>query len=153
MSGLRYEGAYLGYGDANRPESQSTPQEGSGLTNILEQYAPVVAAYISPQDAREQAEVIKAKIANLKRMRETFPFARVLYDNQIAKLKARLKVVQQQAVETQEGVEATRMWRTVGQGAVGIGMLAGLAFVALVAVTTIKIAKSNPQRRRRARRG
>ena len=113
-----------GLGDAANP----TPFEQT-LPAILK----TAQSVLSSDDAYENEAVIRAKIENLKRMREKIPVLAVFYTNEINKLQAKLSVASRQTALQREGEQATRDWRTVGYAAgIGVTLVAVAAAVRLL---------------------
>lgn len=109
--------------DANQ---QALQQATAALPAVLDAFAPT--------DAVQAVGVYTAKIANMKRMKRQFPFLATFYDNEIAKLRAKLKAAKRKVVLQKEGEGATRDWRGLGQSAIiaGVALLLGLTTLAVV---------------------
>lgn len=88
-----------------------------------------VAKEILDTSATEDVEVLKAKIRNHRRMRDMMPPgpARVIYQNEIDKLKAKLRAAEQAKRVELESQQATREWRVLGYTLTGTGVFVGIA--------------------------
>jgi hypothetical protein len=100
----------------------------------------------SSDDPREEAAVLEQKIANYTKMRSIPPYSivpgRVWYDNEIAKMKARLAVIRRDILpEQQRSRAALEQYRALGTTVLGIGAVLGLALVGLVAAKTARTVK------------
>lgn len=142
------------YGAAATSTSSSANPD---YVEYAKQLAPLVAPFVNAsKDVRETAEVVAAKISNYEKMKNVSPYnvipGTLWYENEITKLKARLTSLKTQASEAQASATATATWRNLGQTAVGVGILTGIALLGLVVVTTLKVARKNPSRRTRRRR-
>ena len=92
-----------------------------------------------------QVKLYEQKIANYEKMKRTPPYSIVpgtlWYDNEIAKMRAKLAAARQNLALTREGEDATRQWRSLGQTALGVGIVAGIAIVTLLTVSTARVAR------------
>lgn len=104
-----------------------------------------VAALTDGLDPRTQVNVLEAKIRNYEQMKRTPPYNVVpgvlWYDNEIAKMKAKLVAARQKLALTREGEQATREWRGLGQTALGVGVVAGVALIMLTLAGTARVAR------------
>jgi hypothetical protein len=115
----------------------------------FQSYLPAVAqaasAYTESNDPRVQVKVYEQKIKNYQKMKTTPPYNLVpgvlWYDNEIAKLKAKLAAAKEKLTLSQEGEKSARQWRSLGQTAVGVSIVAGIAIVTLLAVTAARVAR------------
>lgn len=82
-----------------------------------------VTSIIGPKDAYEDAGVIEAKIKNYKAMKARLPALAWWYDNEIAKLQAKLTAAKRRAALQAEGEQATREWRSLGYALAAGGVL------------------------------
>lgn len=119
--------------------TSSSPQS---FTDIFQQFAPTAVQAIMGKDAREESALIQAQIANYKRMMVTPPYSvipgRLFYENEIAKMQARLAVLKVKAGEESAAAQATSDWRNLGQTGLAIGAVVGIAVVGLLLVQTFK---------------
>jgi hypothetical protein len=108
------------------PTDQTLQQVTAALPAVLDAFAPT--------DAVQAVGVYTAKIANMRRMKRTFPLLATFYDNEIAKLRAKLKAAKRKVALQKEGEGATRQWRGLGQSAIiaGVALLLGLTTLAVV---------------------
>jgi hypothetical protein len=110
----------------------TTPGEG-GEGGTLEQVASLVGAYTA---GAATPEVLRQKILNYQRMINTpgphlIVPGRLWYENEIAKLRARL-----QAAEI--GQQQTSVWRSLGQTGAAVGILTGITIAAYFGVSAIR---------------
>lgn len=142
----------LAWGDAplNTPSSANAaaPSPGDVLSQF-QTYLPTLTQaagqIIESTDPRVQVKLYEQKIANYEKMKRTPPYSIVpgtlWYDNEIAKMRAKLAAARQNLALTREGEDATRQWRSLGQTALGVGIVAGIAIVTLITVSTARIAQ------------
>lgn len=122
---------------AGRPAFGSTASVREAAANVdvvatASEFAPVAAKFLS-RTADEDAEVVRAKIANWRGVKARNPLLATLADAQIRKLKAKLKAVERAKKIEQEGIGATRQWRALGQGlTITMILVGGAAAVALL---------------------
>ena len=151
MFGPPYYGV-LPYG-AEAASQAAAPTTDSSFTSLFQQFAPTALQALVGKDAREESALVQAQIANYKRMRVTPPYSIVpgtlFYDNEIAKLKARLEVLKTKAGEETTAAQATADWRSLGQTGLAVGVVAGVAVVGLLLAVTVKTLRKNPRRGRR----
>jgi hypothetical protein len=126
-----------GYGASS---STSTSSSDSSL-KLAQELAPIIAPFVTEEDARTTASVLRAKIKNYEQMKKKLPFLAWWYDNEIRKMKAELKAVKEQAREERESAQATRTWRNIGYAAALVGIVAGLSFVAFTTAATVRLAR------------
>lgn len=98
--------------------------------------ARILGAYTS---GAMSPEVMRQKIANYQRMLQTPGLHHVVpgdvwYQNEIAKMQARL-------TSLQTGQEQTAVWRSLGQTATGVGILAGISLALYLGVRAYQEAK------------
>jgi hypothetical protein len=105
------------------------------------QAAAAYATYSQNADPRIAAAVLEAKIANYKQMRAKAPFLRFFYDNEIAKQEAKLAALKTKLSIQEEGESATRQWRGLGQAGVAVGIVGGVALVAILAAVATRAAR------------
>ena len=130
-----------GAGSPTLPATTSVAESGG-----VDQYAPYVGLarqFFAQSDPREEAAVLEQKIANYTKMRTIAPYSiipgRVWYDNEIAKMKARLRVLKQSVLpEQQRTTAALEQYRALGTTVLGIGAVLGLALVGLVVAKTAR---------------
>lgn len=110
--------------------------------DIARQTASVVSPLVAGKDARETAEVLRARIQNYLSVKDKLPYSLVpgkqWYENQIRILTARLNAVDQQAAESAEAAAATRDWRQLGQTGINVGIAVGGALTLLLIAMTVK---------------
>jgi hypothetical protein len=138
------------WGDAAGAGSPTIPStasavEGSAVAEYST-YVPLLKQLFSSDDPREEAAVLEQKIANYTKMRSIPPYSivpgRVWYDNEIAKMKARLSVIRRDILpEQQRSRAALEQYRALGTTVLGIGAVLGLALVGLVAAKTARTVK------------
>jgi len=129
-------------GGAGSPTLPMTPS----VADSVAEYAPYVSLakqFLTQNDPREEVAVLEQKIANYSRMRNIAPYSlipgRVWYDNEIAKMKARLAVIKGQILpERQRTQAALEQYQALGTTVLGIGAVLGLALVGLVAAKTAR---------------
>lgn len=105
-----------------------------------EYVAKLYATYTQSADPRVALAQVEAQIANVKPMAAKAGLLQGYYKNELRKLQAKAKALRENLALTQEGESATRDWRALGQTGAGIGIVAGVALVALLVATTIKVA-------------
>lgn len=123
--------AYRSFAAPSTPSTDETTDDSS-----LSQVAQLLGAYTA---GAMTPEVLRQKIANYERMIRTPGLhqvvpGRVWYENEIAKMRARLS-----SLET--GQQQTAVWRSLGQTATGVGIVAGIALAAYLGVRAIQEAK------------
>lgn len=122
-----------------------TPPAAAGFPTTLQAYLPGVAqaaaAYEAASDPRAQVELLKARIRNMQGMKEKMPIAAIFYDNEIAKLRAKLRAAQANVNTAVEKDQATRDWRKLGYTFSGIGILIGAAVLGLVLISGARLAR------------
>lgn len=133
------------------PENFATSAENRGpepFANQFQAFLPTAVQAVSALtegDARTQVNLLEAKIRNYENMKRTPPYNVIpgvlWYDNEIAKMRARLTAARQKLALTREGESATRDWRTLGQTALGVGIVAGVALVMLTLAGTARVAR------------
>lgn len=96
---------------------------------LAQQALPIVQQLLLPTDAIERAGVIEARIANYRKMKKKFPLAALFYDNEIAKLQARLGASKRQTDLQFEQERSRRIFRYLGWAAGGVGVLVGIALI------------------------
>lgn len=114
----------FGATDAEKGNKSAPVQD--ALPAILKTAQGVLAS----DDAYESVELIQAKIANLKKMKLRVPALAWFYDNEIAKLKARLTAAQRNVGLQMEGESATREWRFIGYAVGAAAVLVGISAAA-----------------------
>ena len=97
---------------------------------LAQQYLPAVTGLLLPNDPFERRNVLKAKIENYEGMKRRFPLAAVFYDNELRKLRAKLKSTERQIAKAEKGEESTQVYRTIGwvAGIAAVGVLLTLAY-------------------------
>ena len=138
-SHLTYDG--LGADAAPAPAAAALPG-GFDLQKYLPSAAQAYATYEAAADPRAQVELLKAKIANMRTMKAKVPFAAVFYDNEIAKLQAKLRAAQSQVGVAKEKEQATRDWRQLGFTVSGVGILIGAALLGVLVIGGARLARS-----------
>lgn len=114
---------------------------GFSAADLLPEAAKAYAQYEAAAEPKTQVELLKAKISNMKAMRERMPIAAIFYNNEIAKLQARLRAAQSKLGVAKEGEQAKRDWRSLGFTAAGVGILIGVSLLGLVIAKTIKASR------------
>lgn len=107
------------------PAASSSPD----LLALAQQYAPIAQSLVLPTDAVERAGVIEARIANYRRMRVKLPLLATFYNNEIRKLEAQLAASKRATSLQIEQEGSRRIFRYLGWGAAGVGILVGAALV------------------------
>ena len=124
-------------------ESGGPPPATTPLAQF-QSYLPTVAqaasAYVESSDPRIQVRVYEQKIRNYEQMKRTPPYNVVpgvlWYDNEIAKMRAKLAAARENLALAHEGEQATRQWRSLGQASIGVSIVAGVAVVTLLVAMT-----------------
>jgi hypothetical protein len=78
------------------------------------QYLSLAKEFILPSDPVERKAVLTARIANYRRMKKKFPLAALFYDNEIAKMQARLSATDRQIEKSQKGETSVQTYRYLG---------------------------------------
>lgn len=125
--------------------SPTVPASTSAADTVAE-YAPYLSLarqVLTQDDPREEAAVLEQKIANYSKMRNIPPYSivpgRLWYDNEIAKMKARLAVLKRDILPEQQRTQsALSQYRALGTTVLGIGAVLGLALVGLVVAKTAR---------------
>jgi uncharacterized membrane protein len=112
------------YGDTSPPSGQGLDQQTS---NLLQQALPILSSGIPSFDPIQRSGVYAAQIKNYQIMKTKMPLLATFYDNEIRKLKAKKAAADKEISLKDEGNEATRQWRALGQAGVVVGILAGVA--------------------------
>lgn len=150
------QGFTIPFGAGDTTETPSAAAASTDYYDLFNKLAPGISEFVVPKDAREEAAVLQAKIKNYEKMKTTPPFSAIpgtwWYENEIRKMRARLRVLRVKASETQEAADAGRTWRNMGQAALGVGIATGVMLILMMGVKTVKIARENPRRRRYVRR-
>ena len=125
--------AYRAMATPSPSPSPSGSEDDSGLSQVAQLLGAYTAGAMTP-------EVMRQKIANYQRMLATPGLHHVVpgdvwYQNEIAKMQARLTALQ-------TGQEQTATWRSLGQTAAGVGIVAGIALAAYLGVRAVQEAKS-----------
>jgi len=125
--------AYRAMATPSSSPSPSGSEDDSGLLQVAQLLGAYTAGAMTP-------EVMRQKIANYQRMLATPGLHHVVpgdvwYQNEIAKMQARLTALQ-------TGQEQTATWRSLGQTAAGVGIVAGIALAAYLGVRAVQEAKS-----------
>jgi hypothetical protein len=92
---------------------------GGDATDYL-QYVSLARELVLPSDPEERRGVIEAKIKNYKGMKRKFPLLATFYDNEIRKLRAKLKATQGQIAKKKRGEQSTQTFRYLGWAAGGL---------------------------------
>lgn len=134
------------YGDATTSSSTSGTEEGSDWTEYMP-YAKAIQELFFSSDPRVEAAETRAKLKNLETQYKatSSSFLKGLYLNQIVKLKAKLKVLEQQAVEEKQSVQIVQTGKVAGV------VLASVGIGATLAVTYYFIQKAKTEKALRLR--
>jgi hypothetical protein len=129
-------------GGAGSPTIPATPSAADSVAEYTP-YVSLAKQLFSSDDPREEAAVLEQKIANYKKMRSIAPYSiipgRVWYDNEIAKMQARLAVLKREILPEQQRTQAAlSQYRALGTTVLGIGAVLGLALVGLVVAKTAR---------------
>lgn len=120
----------LGYGEmepvGSNPAASTNKDEYTAAALTI---AQMVGAGIS--GASSTPEELRARIANLQGMKRRIPALAIYYDNQIAKLQARLVALQR--VEKRSAT-----WRGLGQAGLGVGIFLGFSLSALALSSALR---------------
>ena len=138
----RYSAPAFGYGatdnSAAGTDNRADGSTPSGFTLSSETLTSIVSGAASGvtdslADPRTTVAVLKAKIANYETMKAKIPAMAWWYDNEIAKMRAKLRAAKAKLALLEEGEDATRSWRFLGQTGTVVGIGVGLAaFIALL---------------------
>ena len=105
-------------------------------TDLLTKLAPVVKELLD-DSAVEDVEVLKAKIANHRRLRDaSIEPVRTLYANKVRVLEAKLRAAKDAKRLEREEQQATRTWRVLGYTVTGTGIAVGAGVLALLVAGT-----------------
>lgn len=139
-----YLANYNGFGaDAVTPGAAAAPPIFDQIKGMLAPAAQAYATYEQSSDPRQQVELYKAKIGNMRTMKAKFPALAFFYANEITKLQAKLRAAQAQVGVAAEKDQATRDWRKLGYTASGVGIVIGLGFLGLLLVGGARIARGS----------
>lgn len=83
-------------------------------TEDYTQYLTLAKEFILPNDPVERKAVLTARIANYRKMKQKFPLAALFYDNEIAKMQARLSATDRQIEKAQKGDVSVQTYRYLG---------------------------------------
>lgn len=119
------------------PEDTGVGAPETTKEDVLQKLAPVIsdtAAKLLDSSATENVEVLRAKIANHKRMMKYAPEGpmRDFYRNQISVLTAKLNAAKQAKNLEKEEQASVRTWRVLGYTVTGTGVAIGGGVVLLL---------------------
>lgn len=97
----------------------SGASSGDDATDYL-QYVSLARELVLPSDPEERRAVIQAKIKNYQGMKRKFPLLATFYDNEIRKLRAKLKATEGQVAKKKRGEQSTQTFRYIGWAAGGL---------------------------------
>lgn len=145
MNGLSGCCGVQSFGDASGSTTVGAGATAYTIPAWLQPYVPAAAqaaaALTERKDPRERIAVLQAKIANYKAMKAKVPILAVYYDNEIRKLQAQVGALQSQAQAASASEQATGQWRVLGQVGAGVGILAGVALVAVLTAGAVKLVR------------
>jgi len=78
------------------------------------QYLSLAKEFILPNDPVERKAVLEARIANYRKMKRKVPLLATFYDNEIAKMQARLSATTGQIEKSKRGDVSTQTYRYIG---------------------------------------
>lgn len=138
----------IAWGATDNRATEASNRGPEPFADQFQAYLPTAVQAVSALtegDARTQVNLLEAKIRNYETMKRTPPYnvvpGTLWYDNEIAKMRARLIAARQKLALTREGESATRDWRNLGQTALGVGIVAGVALVMLTLAGTARVAR------------
>lgn len=108
--------------------------ETTTIEETVRQVVPYVKAALR-EDADEDVETLRARIANHRRIRDALPRLSVtwtLYDNKIRVLEAKLRAARKRKGEEAEDRASKWEWASLGKGSVLVGLAVGGALVGLL---------------------
>ena len=122
-----------------------TSSDTAAISAYIREYAPIVkeaVTALSESDPRVEAAKIKAQITNLEKNKLIMPVLSTFYDNEIAKLKARLAVLERTVIPEYEktrgaSVQVSQATSTLAY----VGVAVGVLLASFLAVKTIRAAK------------
>ena len=118
------------------------PPAGSDSTDYyVQQAAAAYASYSAAQDPRIRRAKLAAMIKNyslLKRKYAGVPLLGDFYTAQLGKMRAELKALDEKIALQQEGEQATRDWRTLGQTSAAVGIVGGVALTGLILALVVQ---------------
>jgi hypothetical protein len=91
-----------------------TPAPAAAIPEEYAQYLSLAKGLILPSDPVERKAVLEARIANYRRMKKQVPLLATFYDNEIAKMKARLGATTSQIAKAQRSDTSTQTYRYIG---------------------------------------
>lgn len=101
--------------------------------DLLQQFLPVLSSGLPSFDPIQRSAVFAAQIKNFQKMKAKFPALALFYDNEIRKLKAKKMAADKEITLKNEGSDATRNWRLLGQAGVVVGIGIGLTTIYYIA--------------------
>lgn len=110
------------YGDT----APTSSAQGQQTQDLIQQVLPILSSGLPSFDPIQRSGVYAAQIKNFQIMRKKFPALALFYDNEIRKLKAKKAAADAEIKIKNEGSEATRNWRLLGQAGVVVGIGIGL---------------------------
>lgn len=120
---------------ATTSETEASEQKVLQVDDLLQtaqKIAPVVRSF-TESSAYEDVEVIKAKLVNQRRLRDTLPEPlKTFYANNVRILEAKLKAAKHAKVLEARDRASSREWAFLGKGTAVTGIAVGAALVVLI---------------------
>lgn len=117
--------------EAEGPTAEGETDWTTQAQDVASRVAPIVKAFLD-RTSTENVEVLRARIASHKRIRDSLPEGGALwtlYDNKLRVLQARLRGQLQSRKHEREDRVSRRQWAGLGKGAVVVGIGVGLALI------------------------
>lgn len=123
----------------------------TSVADTVAEYAPYLSLakqVFTTSDPREEAALLEQRIANYTKMKSIAPYnivpGKVWYENEIAKMQVRLKVLRGNILPEQQRTQvALEEYQSLGRTVLGIGAVLGIALVGLVVAKTIRTTRGS----------
>jgi hypothetical protein len=133
------------YGAADPVAGTQAPVDTATISGYIREYAPLVRETVealSEADPRVEAAQIEQQIVNRQMDKKRYPLLAAFFDNEIAKLKARLSVLRSTVIPEYEktrgaSIAVAETKTTLAYVGIAIGVLLA-SFLAVKTVRTIK---------------
>lgn len=115
----------------NAPEAEVEEEKKSSATDII---IPIAKALLDESAIRD-VEVLRAKAANAKAIRDRFPKGSLLwttYDNRYRVLMGKLRAARVEKKQESEDRRSKQELVTLGKTGIAVGIVGGVALVALL---------------------
>ena len=133
------------YGADEPVAGTATAPDTSMISAYIRQYAPIVkeaVTALSETDPRVEAAQIEQQILNRQRDKQRYPILAAFFDNEIAKLQARLNVLRTTVIPEYERTRGASLVVAETRSTLSyVGIAVGVLLLSYLAVKTIKTAR------------